>query len=218
MHQNPSHFSPTGEGKAIVAGEASDQRPVENVSWFDAVRFCNTLNELEHVPRDQWCYQPNPEGTYAEGMTISASFLERTGYRLPTEAEWEYACRAGKPFSYCFGNDEIGLPKYAWFGQDLTKTRIVGQGLPNAWGLYDMHGNVWEWCSDWYSESYYDEMAKLPTLNKDPTGPSQEGPLRVLRGGSFESVAANLRSANREGRPPARRNRLVGLRLARTYH
>jgi formylglycine-generating enzyme required for sulfatase activity len=217
MNQYPSHYSHTVIGKGVVAGKATDRRPVENVSWFDAVRFCNKLSELEGLPRDQWCYEPNPAGEYAPGMTIPANFLERTGYRLPTEAEWEYACRAGKTLKYCCGNDETELPKYAWFGKSLEEgTRIVGQGLPNAWGLYDMHGNVWEWCSDWYDEKYYEQMLKSQMSNINPTGPSEEKPYHVLRGGSFNLFPASLRSAVRIMNPPAAHNWYIGLRLAKT--
>ena len=136
--------------------------PMEKVNWDDAVAFCQMLSRRE-------------------GMT----------YRLPTEAEWEYACGAGSQAAYCFGDDEGALAEYAWFdGNSEGKTHPVGQKKPNAWGLYDMHGNVWEWCADGYDAGYY---AKSPA--EDPKGPAADG--RVLRGGSWYNVPGNSRSACR---------------------
>jgi eukaryotic-like serine/threonine-protein kinase len=117
--------------------------PVETVSWQDAMTFCERLSAL---PAER-----------------SAGRV----YRLPTEAEWEYACRAGSTTIYSFGDSEGSLGDYAWYDSNSgSKTHPVGQKRPNAWGLYDMHGNVWEWCSDWYDGSYY---ASSPV--DDPTGP-----------------------------------------------
>ncbi len=145
--------------------------PVEGVQWPEAARFCNKCSELDGLTP---CY--NLE-------TWDCNF-EANGYRLPTEAEWEYACRAGTQTKYSFGDNESELPKYAWCKpHSRGKTRPVGQKLPNAWGLYDMHGNVWEWCNDWYSESYY---AESPSEN--PRGPA-EGKERVLRGGAWKTTA-----------------------------
>jgi formylglycine-generating enzyme required for sulfatase activity len=136
-----------------------------------------------------------------------------TGYRLPTEAEWEYACRAGSKTRYGFGDDGKELAAYAWFAESLEKsTHAVGQKRPNAWGLYDMHGNVWEWCWDWYDTDYYKQKLAI-----DPTGPSS-GTVRVQRGGSCSnSFPADLRAANRNWDGPANRGGFVGMRLARTY-
>jgi formylglycine-generating enzyme required for sulfatase activity len=140
--------------------------PVENVSWFDAQDFVNKLNEAN------------------DGLK----------YRLPSEAEWEYACRAGTTGDY-YGQDvnEIG-----WYADNSgKKTRPVGGKQPNAFGLYDMSGNVWEWCSDWYDENYY---ASSPAT--DPRGPGN-GQYRVLRGGSWAYDAPLLRSASRDWLAPA---------------
>ena len=151
--------------------------PVEKVSWDDAVEFCKKLSAKE-------------------GQT----------YRLPTEAEWEYACRAGSKTRYCFGDDESLLGEYAWFGEQRSEggTHPVGEKKPNAWGLYDMHGNVWEWCQDWYDEDYY---AKSP--KDDPTGPAT-GSYRVDRGGGWSSLAWSCRSSYR-GRYPRRTAARPGL-------
>ncbi len=136
--------------------------PVQDVSWDEAVEFCEELSAKE-------------------GQV----------YRLPSEAEWEYACRAGSTTRYCFGDDDSQLGEYAWF--DVEKGPLpVGKKKPNAWGLNDMHGNVWEWCSDWWGEDYY---AKSPA--DDPTGPVN-GKFRVCRGGSwFGNDAGRCQSANR---------------------
>jgi len=138
------------------------RNPVERVSWHDAVQFCARLSEKD-------------------GRT----------YRLPTEAEWEYACRAGSTTAYSFGSDPPGLGDHAWHsGNSGEKPHEVGLKLPNAWGLYDMHGNVWEWCQDWYEDGYRSRAAE------DPTGPTS-GSYRCVRGGSWFDYPTPLRSAAR---------------------
>ena len=130
---------------------------------------------------------------------------------MPTEAQWEYACRAGSTTRYCFGDDESGLGEYAWYSANSGgKTHPVGEKKPNAWGLYDMHGNVWEWCQDWYDGGYY---ANSPT--DDPTGPAT-GSIRVYRGGSWNDPAGRCQSATRIRPPPEFRFiHLLGFRVAR---
>ncbi len=170
MGTNPSRFT----------GDA--QRPVEQVSWHDAVEFCRLLSQKE-------------------GRT----------YRLPTEAEWEYACRSGSKTRFCFGDDESQLGEYAWFaGNNANTTHPVGQKRPNPWGLYDMHGNVWEWCADWHAGDYY---AQSPL--DDPVGPSS-GEFRVLRGGSWYDSPYFARSADRLRLTPELRFHYLGFRAART--
>ena len=150
------------------------KNPVERTQWTDAVRFCNKCSELEGLTP---CYNLD---------TWECDF-DADGYRLPTEAEWEYACRAGSTGKYCFGDDEAELPKYAWFKpHSQGKPQPVGQKQPNRWGLYDMHGNVWQWCHDWYGENYY---AESPAEN--PRGPAT-GKMRVLRGGAWDCTAEKL--------------------------
>jgi formylglycine-generating enzyme required for sulfatase activity len=177
MGKNPSHFQ-----GAIVGNENTDL-PVDNVSWEDAVEFCKKLSDL-------------PEE-------------KKTGrvYRLPTEAEWEYACRAGSKTAYSFDDEEGLLPEYGWFNRNSSRrTHTVGLLEQNAWGLYDMHGNVWEWCSDWYGD--YPKGAV-----SDPSGP-KVGSIRVIRGGSWYYEAAYCRSALRFRGTPVARNRELGFRLA----
>jgi formylglycine-generating enzyme required for sulfatase activity len=155
-------------------------RPVEKVSWEDVQEFIRRLNTTE------------------SGVT----------YRLPTEAEWEYAARAGTTTAYSFGNDKGQLGQYAWCGDTGGgETHPVGKLKPNAWGLYDMHGNVWEWGQDWYGP--YTAGAAV-----DPAGPSS-GSNRVLRGGSWYNGAGSCRSAYRIGASPGNRSGNLGFRLLR---
>ena len=160
------------------------KNPVEMISWPEAALFCNMRSCAEGLKP---CYDEE---------TGQCNF-DADGYRLPSEAEWEYACRAGSDTEYCFGNDGWQLKQYAWFGENAGKrTQPVGQKKPNSWGLYDMHGNVAEWCNDVYEENYY-----AGSLAKNPRGPS-DGKKRVLRGGAWNSTADCCRSAYRVGEDP----------------
>jgi formylglycine-generating enzyme required for sulfatase activity len=155
------------------------QSPVERTQWTDAVRFCNKCSEMDGLSP---CYNL---------QTWECNFAA-DGYRLPTEAEWEYACRAGSTTKFCCGDNEADLPEYAWYKpHSIGKTQPVAQKRPNHWGLYDMHGNVWQWCNDFYGENYYAESAK-----DNPRGPSS-GNERVLRGGCWATEADKCRSAYR---------------------
>ena len=176
MGNNPSSFKGT------------PNLPVESVSWLDATNFCARLTERERQA-----------GRLPEGKV----------YRLPTEAEWEYACRAGTTTRFSFGDDPQGteLEKYAWYdGNSGRQTHPVGTKLPNPWGLYDMHGNVFEWCQAWYSDS-------LPGGSvTDPQGASS-GTSRALRGGSWNDSAGVCRSAYRGRFRPGGRDWDVGFRV-----
>jgi formylglycine-generating enzyme required for sulfatase activity len=158
-------------------------QPVEHVSWDEVQGFIDNLNAKEG----------------------------KTTYRLPTEAEWEYACRAGTTTVYSFGDSPVLLSEYAWYSDNAKgMTRPVGQLQPNDWGLYDMHGNVWEWVQDWYSRDYY-----LQSPSHNPTGPDQ-GRGRVLRGGSWFNIGRSVRSAQRTAYAPGYSNFIgsIGFRLA----
>jgi formylglycine-generating enzyme required for sulfatase activity len=179
MGNNPSNF----EGR---------KNPVEQVSWDDCQQFLGKLNERFHRPHPS----PLPEG---EGE-----------FRLPTEAQWEYACRAGSTAKFCYGDSEAGLSEYAWYGANSGgKTHPVGGKKPNAWGLYDMHGNVWESCQDWYDDGYDGKSA-----TDDPVGPAT-GSSRVDRGGGWDYVARYCRSARRYSYWPGLRSDHLGLRVSR---
>ncbi len=185
--KNPSHFS------------GNDRLPVESVSWFDAVAFCNALSRKEGL---------KPFYTI-NGQSVQVPDWNGPGYRLPTEAEWEYACRARTTTRFSFGDDENALGQYAWYANSGSKTHPVGEKKPNAFGLHDMHGNVWEWCWDGYDARYY---AQSPA--EDPRGPDG-ATARVDRGGSWGVGPRGARSAYRIRNTPGNRYDNLGFRLAR---
>jgi len=176
-----------GQWKIVMGDNPShfkfcgDDCPVEMVSWEDTQEFIKRLNRQEGENR----------------------------YRLPTEAEWEYACRAGSSSRFCYGNDKGRLGEHAWFKENSGKrTQSVAQKKPNAWGLYDTHGNVWEWCQDGYNDTYY---SRSPV--RDPKGPSSGE--RVMRGGSWNNDTRVLRSAYRHKSSPDLRYLSIGFRMVR---
>src|SRR5262249_15399941 len=130
-----------------------EDTPINAVTWFDAARYCNWLSEQEKLPKDHWCYEPNAQGEYDEGMTVKANDWTLSGYRLPRDAEREYACRAGTITAWSHGSDETMLGHYAWYQQNSgPMMHPVGWLKPNGLGLFDMHGNAWQWCQEVYAE------------------------------------------------------------------
>jgi formylglycine-generating enzyme required for sulfatase activity len=182
-----------GEYQAVTGMRPSNARgetngPVEKVSWYDAMQYCLQRTQQEN---------------------LAAKLPEGYAYRLPTEAEWEYACRAGSATRYCYGDDkgEFRLGEYAWFVRNgNSMTHPVGSLKPNALGLHDMHGNVWEWCLDrWQSLLPGGSITNLPV--------AAEGSLRVARGGSWLYEGKSCRSANRDDYGPSNRCSDVGFRV-----
>jgi formylglycine-generating enzyme required for sulfatase activity len=150
-------------------------------------------------------------------MKVYPDYLERKGYRLPTEAEWEYACRAEAVTSRYYGNTVELLPRYAWFVRNSQdRTWPVGQKRPNDLGLFDMHGNVWNWCQDPYL-SYPIQEGDKTVIDQENTHDILYTISRVLRGGSFFSLPSAVRSPNRINLRPSNRFSDFGLRVARTY-
>jgi formylglycine-generating enzyme required for sulfatase activity len=185
----------TGESPSLFQG--SEDLPVEQVSWFDAVMYANALSEKEGLTP---FYR-------IEGGSVTVPDWQGAGYRLPTEAEWEYACRGRNPGRYGFGDDASMFGEYGWFGGNSDgKTHEVRQRRGNGFGLFDMHGNVWEWCWDGYADKLRGGV--------DPRG-AESAWARVFRGGGWYHDARGARSAYRYGISPVLRDFGLGLRLAR---
>lgn len=215
MGSNPSWF----HGRDGRSG--GSHHPVESISWYDAVDFANRLTEAvarQHPDLGlRAAYALTGVQRNARGSITTASVrlvAGARGFRVPTEAEWEYACRAGTTTRYHFG-DEIASGQAAFGDSDGSTERVASHGR-NAWNLYDMHGNVWEWCWDWYEAGWYGSNAAARNQageRVDPTGPSG-GSQRVLRGGSWSCGPRNLRSADRDSNAPGIRLDCDGVRLA----
>lgn len=200
MGNNPSGFSSCG-----------NECPVEQVSWWEAVAYANALSRSESLQRCytlSGCDNTDP-GEFMDCESVSFVGLNCEGYRLPTEAEWEYAARAGTTTAWHCGSSEPCVGGIAWYNSNAGReTRTVVTRTSNAWGLYDMSGNVAEWVWDWHG-GYPSEWVA------DPLGPSS-GEYRVLRGGGWSNNARNVRSANRYYYGPGNRSYDVGFRLARS--
>jgi formylglycine-generating enzyme required for sulfatase activity len=214
----------------------TDDSPASAISWNDAVVFCIWLSRQEqleppyepHESEQQTIFVPRPKsklgasGGYEMKTTPADPYkttvnkwrvLGGNGYRLPTEAQWEYACRAGTTSQYSFGDDHKQLEKFGWYVENSGgTTHPVSMKAANPFGLHDMHGNVWEWCQDFYSEEYYQSSP----LN-DPQGPTS-GDFRVLRGGCFRHTRSVCRSAFREGLNPYANTNVYGFRVVRTLN
>ena len=185
--------------------------PVVATSWFQAAAYCNWLSMQEGIPEDQWCYEMKGDVT-----KLKANYLKLSGYRLPTEAEMEYATRAGAVTARYFGETDELLPKYAWYQQNSQeKTWPVGSLKPNELGLFDVQGNVFTWCQE--------SVKAYPSVKGEEIAEDREDILvvtstisRVLRGGSFFNKASSLRSASRLVNVPTMRSFSFGFRVART--
>jgi len=222
--KDSSKFPSTENKKLLIFSPESDC-PQIYVTWYEAAQYCNWLSKIDGIPESEWCYPDNE--MIKSGMEISKDYLKRKGYRLPTEAEWEYASRAGTITSRFYGERDELLSEYAWYSKNPPKkksdptdpndpqhTYPVGQLKPNGYGLFDIYGNVWEWCDSrrqpYMSTTTIDE----PTTNILIT----DSVAMVRRGGSFSYEKDVMRSAHRGALNyfPNQRRDNVGFRIAKT--
>jgi formylglycine-generating enzyme required for sulfatase activity len=188
--------------------------PVNSVTWYEAASYCNWLSQQDGITQDQWCYEPNQKGEYAAGMRLAKGFMDKTGYRLPTESEWERAGQAGPSTETHYGIADELLPKYSWFlVSSSNRSHAVASLKPNDLGLFDLYGNVWEWCND-----TIDRALSTAAKEKADLSQVQDHEYRVVRGGSFTHYPGKTRNPIRGGNVPTDRFYDLGFRPARTVH
>lgn len=228
MGYNPSFYVGESKGKVVTDGEVQEKRPVEKITWYEAVMYCNKLSESRGLTpvytkevdgndeTDVSLWGDVPEKANKEWNAIKWN-KDANGYRLLTEAEWEFAARGGKASAnktsagFDFFDDDV--EHYVWADMNAKqKTHEVGLKQQNELGLFDMNGNVWEWCWDWFSESYYKKEA---ASEKDASGPATAD-YRVVRGGSWEDEDETLSVFGRGSSSPHLPSRRVGFRIARS--
>jgi formylglycine-generating enzyme required for sulfatase activity len=195
--------------------------PILFVTWYEAAEYCNWLSAKEGLPKEEWCFLPNPAGKYGPGMRLAPGYLNKKGYRLPTEAEWEYACRAGAVTTRFYGHAEELLGEYAWYSKNTKSESARPGGLlkPNDLGLFDLYGNAVEWTIDpatfskrpgkGNSRDDKETFTDIETI-KDEVN-------RFLCGGSFENLAIYVRTSHRFAYRPSNDYYTFGLRVARTH-
>ena len=206
----------------------SPQCAATRISWYEAAAYCNWLSAQAGIPKSEWCYPEDPR----PGMTVTEDSVKRTGFRLPTEAEWEYFCRARTETSRPFGESPEFLSRFAWTWLNAdTQIHPPGQLLPNEFGLFDVLGNAWEWCQDGPPGHYVRGESDLPPY---PAGTKEEpaaDPVRtenvdafdranetwrILRGGAFSYSPDHARSAYRDWQPSSDTREYLGIRVVRT--
>jgi formylglycine-generating enzyme required for sulfatase activity len=191
--------------------------PMNQVRWYDAAAYCNWLSKQEGIPPEQWCYLPDGTGEYRQGMKLAPNYLQREGYRLPSEAEWEYACRSGAFTSRSYGETDELLGKYAWFWKSSMDYSQLPAGTlkPNDLGLFDMLGNIEEWCQD-TADAYMLGQGGKASMDMEFTKDIRDTQVQVLRGGPSIPRPQYLRSACRSSSMPPIYHSAVGFRPART--
>jgi formylglycine-generating enzyme required for sulfatase activity len=203
--------------KQLKSTILSDDSPMIGMTWYEATWYCNWLSAQEGIPQDQWCYLANDSGEYSEGMRAKERFWELHGYRLPTEVEWEYACRAGTITSRYYGQNDSLLSNYAWYQSNgRNHAHPVAKLKPNDFGLFDMFGNVYEWCYDPLQE--YGVSGESGLADRPKSDLVNDAERHILRGGSFFFPSISLRSAARGSLQPGSRPNLTfgGFRPVRT--
>lgn len=190
--------------------------PANKVNWYLSARYCNWLSEKEGLDASEFCFIPDSEGRYGEGLTLAANYLDRKGYRMPTEAEWEYACRAGTTTPRFFGHCSELMPQYVWYAENSKEQALIIPGTlkPNALGLFDVFGNVIEWCIDPYAGRPASSQSVVPDRERGLTADAEAW--RVLRGGHLYADAPNIRATDLWTFRPLTSDGHYGLRLART--
>ena len=220
-----SSKNPSVENKKVFVFSPDMNCPQILVTWYEAAQYCNWLSKVEGIPEPEWVYPINE--TIKSGLVLPKNYLKKKGYRLPTEAEWEYAARGGSKTSRYYGESDEDLPQYAWYSKnppqkktdpidpnDPNRAFPVGMLKPNQYGLYDMYGNVWEWCDsrrlDYKSGNSIDEPAENITITDTVA--------MIRRGGSFAYSKKEMRSAHRGATNyfPNQRRDNVGFRIAKT--
>ena len=204
-------FRPAHEFESQKASQ--HDLPAHKLTWYEAAEYCNWLSEKEEISPNEFCYVHNESP--GSGISMAPQYLQRKGYRLPTESEWEYACRSDTMTARYYGETADLLPEYAWFSKNAgdRTPRAVGRLKPNADGLFDILGNVTEWCQN-SAVNYSPGRERLWDVMATRSVSDSEG--RIIRGGALNYEVPNVRSADRAFSQPSQSAYFIGFRVART--